>query len=541
MHGHGNSNAHAGPRLVVPDDIHRRRWTILGVLSLSLLITAIDHTIMNVALPRMVVDLGANTSQLQWIVDSYTVVFAGLLLAAGALGDRFGRKGALQFGLAAFLGGSLLAALSSSATGVIGARAVMGVGGAFIMPATLSILTNAFGDPAERAKAIGVWAGVSGIGVALGPIAGGFLLEHFGWSSVFWLNVPVVVIALVVGHRILPRSKASDSRPLDPVGTMLSITALTAVVYSVIEAPAHGWTSAWTMSAIGASIVLAGIFIGWEMRHHSPMLEVRFFTNPSFSAASVSITFAFFALAGAIFMVTQYLQFVLGYSPLRAGLGILPAAAAIAVAGPLSAHVAQHAGARITITVGLLVTATGLAVQAMFAGSSYLPIAIGQGLFGLGLGLAMAPATDSIMGSLPPERAGVGSAVNDTTREVGSALGVAVIGSVAGGVYADHVSAGVGRLGLSGEMVGAVSDNIGAAMHLAGDLDPATGSELVQVARDGFVDAMHTGLWIGVAVAVLGAVVAATKLPGHAHRSHAHTAHAPVVDAEPVAVGAAHH
>jgi EmrB/QacA subfamily drug resistance transporter len=537
MHGHGNSHAHTGPRLAVPDEVHQRRWAILGVLSLSLVITAIDHTIMNVALPRMVVDLGATTSQLQWIVDSYTVIFAGLLLAAGALGDRFGRKGALQFGLAAFLAGSLFAALATSADGIIAARAVMGVGGAFIMPATLSILTNAFGDPAERAKAIGVWAGVSGIGVALGPIAGGYLLEHFSWSSVFWLNVPVVVASMAIGHRILPRSKAADGRPLDPVGTMLSITALTAVVYSVIEAPAHGWTSAWTMSAIGASLALAALFIGWEIRHHTPMLEVRFFSNPSFSAASVSITFAFFALAGAIFIVTQYLQFVLGYSPLRAGLGILPAAAALAVAGPVSAHVAQHLGARITIATGLFVTAGGLAVQAVLADSSYLPVAVGQGLFGLGLGLAMAPATESIMGSLPAERAGVGSAVNDTTREVGSALGVAVIGSVAGSVYADHMGARVSGLGLPDDVAAAVTDNIGAATHVAPDLDPTTGAALMEVARDGFVSAMHTGMWIGVAVAVLGALVALTKIPAQHHVAHVPHAHEP----EPAHVAPADH
>lgn len=536
MHGHGSSTAHAGPALDVPPETHRRRWAILGVLSLSLLITAIDHTIMNVALPRMVVDLGATNSQLQWIVDSYTVVFAGLLLAAGAFGDRFGRKGALQFGLAMFLAGSVFAALSTSAAGVITARAVMGIGGAFIMPATLSILTNAFGDPAERAKAIGIWAGVSGIGVALGPIAGGYLLEHFSWSSVFWLNVPVVIAALVIGHSILPTSKAADGRRLDPIGAGLSITALTALVYAVIEAPAHGWTSSWTLGAAVAASVLVGVFVAWEMHCDAPMLDVRFFANPRFSAASVSITFAFFALAGAIFIVTQYLQFVLGYSPLRAGLGILPAAAALAVAGPISAHVAAHLGGRATISAGLVVAAAGLGVQAMFAESTYLPIAVGQALFGLGLGLAMAPATDSIMGSLPPERAGVGSAVNDTTREVGSALGVAVIGSIAGSIYTGHLVPEVDRLGLPADVAAAVTDNVGAAAHAARGLDPATGSQLMQIARDGFVDAMHAGMWIGAAVAGIGAIVAFTKLPAH-HPAAFHAGHQPDTDAEPHLVG----
>lgn len=547
MHGHGNPSAHAGPRLVVAPDVHRRRWAILAVLSLSLVITAIDHTIMNVALPRMVVALGASTSQLQWIVDSYTVVFAGLLLAAGALGDRFGRKGALQLGLLAFLGGSMMAAFSSSATGVIAARAVMGIGAAFIMPATLSILTNAFGDPAERAKAIGIWAGVSGIGVALGPIAGGYLLEHFSWSSVFWINVPVVLAALAIGQRILPTSKAGDGRRLDPVGFVLSIAGLTAVVYAVIEAPAHGWSSGWTMTAFAVSIALVAAFVAWEMHHHTPMLEVRFFADPRFSAASASITLAFFALAGAIFMVTQYLQFVLDYSPLRAGLGILPAAGAIAIAGPISAHVTEHVGGRAAITAGLLLTTIGLVVQAVFTDSSYLPIAIGQGLFGLGLGMAMAPATDSIMGALPPDRAGVGSAVNDTTREIGSALGVAVIGSVAASVYTTQVGGRFGGLGLSDEMITSVSDNVGAAAHAAADLDPSRASAVLDVARDGFVTAMHAGMWVGASAALVGALVAATKLParrpheaaGHTHSPHhaGHRLDSATDDHEPVHSG----
>ena len=294
---------------------------------------------------------------------------------------------------------------------------------------------------------------------------------------------------------------------------MLSITALTALVYSVIEAPVHGWTSGWTITAFGVALALVAAFVAWEVRHHTPMLDVRFFANPRFSAASVSITFAFFALAGAIFLATQYLQFVLGYSPLRAGLGILPVAGALAAAGPISAHVTQHVGGRITITVGLVLAAAGLGVQAALAESTYLPIAIGQGVFGLGLGLAMAPATDSIMGSLPAERAGVGSAVNDTTREVGSALGVAVIGSIAASVYADHVNGRIDRLGLPTEVAAAAEDNIGAATHAAANLDPITGAELVTIARDGFVDAMHTGMWIGVAFALVGAVVAATFLP----------------------------
>jgi EmrB/QacA subfamily drug resistance transporter len=390
----------------------------------------------------------------------------------------------------------------------------MGVGGALIMPATLSILTNSFADPSERARAIGTWAGVAGIGVALGPIAGGYLLEHFSWSSVFWVNVPLILVALVAGRAVLPPSKASDRRPLDPLGSVLSVAALTAVVYSVIEAPQHGWTSATSLATFAIAATLAAIFVTWEAHHPHPMLDVRFFANPRFSAASTAITLAFFALAGAIFLITQYLQFVLGFSPLQAGIGILPAAAALFVAGPLSAHVAQHVGVRSTVSLALATAASGLVLQAVATdGSGYLPIGIGQALFGLGLGLAMAPATDAIMGSLPPDRAGVGSAVNDTTREVGSALGVAVVGSVAGSVYAGHVATDVRSLGLPGPMAAAVRDNVGAADHAARTLDPATASRLLDAAHSAFVDALHAGLWVAAAVALAGAATAFLWLP----------------------------
>jgi EmrB/QacA subfamily drug resistance transporter len=513
MHGHGPSGHHGSP-LVVPLDVHRRRWAILAVLATSLLITAIDHTIINVALPRMVAELDATTSQLQWIVDAYTVVFAGLLLTTGALGDRFGRRGALQLGLAVFLGGSLLAATSATAGGVIAARAVMGVGGALIMPATLSILTTSFADPRERAKAIGAWAGVAGVGVALGPIAGGYLLDHFAWSSVFWVNVPFIVVALMAGRLLLPTSRAGDRRPLDLVGSALSIAALAALVYAVIEAPDHGWTSGSSLSWFTGAATLLAAFIAWELHHPEPMLDMRFFADRRFTAASASITFAFFAMAGAVFLVTQYLQFVLGYTPLRAGVGILPAALALFVAGPASAAVAGRIGARPTVAIGLGLAAAGLAGQALLVdGSGYLPVGIGQMLLGLGLGLTMAPATESIMASLPPERAGVGSAVNDTTREVGSALGVAIVGSAAAGVFGNEVAARIGSLDLSAGAMAAAGDNVGAAHEVAAALDPVTGGQLAGIASDAFVDALHAGLWVAATVAFAGAAVAALGLP----------------------------
>jgi EmrB/QacA subfamily drug resistance transporter len=390
----------------------------------------------------------------------------------------------------------------------------MGIGGALNMPATLSILTSSFADPSERARAIGIWAGVAGIGVALGPIAGGYLLDHFAWSSVFWVNVPLIVVALVAGRAVLPASKANEHRPLDPIGALLSVAALTALVYSVIEAPQHGWTSGPSLVTFAVAAVLGTSFVSWEIRHPHPMLDVRFFANPRFSAASTAITLAFFALAGALFLITQHLQFVLGYSPLEAGVGILPAALALFIAGPVSAHLSEHIGVRSTVTLALSIAAAGLALQAAVTdGSSYLPIGMGQALFGLGLGLAMAPATDAIMGSLPVDRAGVGSAVNDTTREVGQALGVAVIGSIAGSVYTGDVSASIGSLGLPAPVVAAASDNVGAAHHVAGSLDPTTAARVLDAANGAFVDALHAGLWVAAAIAAAGAAVALLRLP----------------------------
>ncbi|HKA04560.1 MAG TPA: MFS transporter, partial [Acidimicrobiales bacterium] len=297
---------------------HRRRWWTLGVLCVSLLVIGLDNTILNVALPTLVEDLHATASQQQWIVDAYTLVFASLLLTAGMLGDKFGRRGALTAGLAIFGLGSAVAAFSGSAGALIGARAFMGIGGALIMPATLSILTNVFTDPSERARAIGIWAGVSGLGIAIGPTTGGWLLEHFWWGSVFLINIPVVVAGLIAGRFLIPTSRDPHSPRLDPFGTVMSATGLFAVLYAIIEGPSRGWTDTTVVGAfvLGLTVLLA--FVAWELRSDHPILDVRLFSNPRFSGASLAITLVFFALFGSIFFLTQYLQFVLGYGTLTA-------------------------------------------------------------------------------------------------------------------------------------------------------------------------------------------------------------------------------
>ena len=313
---------------------YERRWLILAVLCFSLLVIVLDNTILNVAIPTIVRDLDATNSQLQWMVDSYTLVFAGLLLTAGALGDRFGRRGALQFGLVVFGIGSLASAFANSADQLIATRAFMGIGGAFIMPATLSIITNVF-PPAERGKAIGVWAGTAGLAGVLGPTIGGFLLEHFYWGSVFLVNIPIVVVGILAGVFLIPTSKDPTAPRLDPIGALLSITGLVALLYAIIEAPQNGWTNSTILAAFAIGAVLLVAFIAWEAHTDHPMLDVRFFKNPRFTAASLSIMFVFFSMFGVTFLLTQYLQFVLGYTPFQAGIRFLPWAVVMLIGAPL--------------------------------------------------------------------------------------------------------------------------------------------------------------------------------------------------------------
>ncbi|HEX3565750.1 MAG TPA: MFS transporter, partial [Acidimicrobiales bacterium] len=315
---------------------YQRRWWTLAVLCFSLLVIGVDNTILNVALPTLVRDLHASASQLQWMVDAYTLVFAGLLLTAGSMGDRFGRKKALSIGLTTFGLGSVLSAFAGSATQLIATRSLMGVGGAIIMPATLSILTNTFTNPSERAKAIGIWAGVSGMGIAVGPIAGGWLLQHFWWGSVFLVNVPVVLLGLVGGWYFITDSRDPSKPKLDPIGAGLSIVGLTALLWGLIEAPSHGWTSPSILASYAIAAVILSTFVVWERRSSHPMLDVRVFENPRFSAASSAITLVFFSMFGSFFLITQYLQNVRGYNALQAGLRIAPIAAVLFVAAPAS-------------------------------------------------------------------------------------------------------------------------------------------------------------------------------------------------------------
>jgi EmrB/QacA subfamily drug resistance transporter len=496
-----------------PDD---RRWWGLAVLCLSLVLIVLDNTVLNVALPTLVRELGASTTQLQWMVDAYVIVFAGLLLTAGALGDRYGRRRALQAGLVVFAVASALASLSGSTGQLIGARAVMGLGAAFVMPATLSIITNLFTDPTERARAIAIWAGMAGVGVALGPVVGGWLLEHFWWGSVFLINLPIVALALVTGRMLLPESRHHTGHRLDVVGAVLSIAGMGALLYAIIEAPQHGWGDPTTLASFAVAAAVLVAFGWWEHRVKAPMLDIAFFRNPRFSAASGSIALVFFALFGSFFLFTQLLQFVLGYTPLEAGLRLLPISLVLGAVSPLSARLVERLGTKVVVTTGLLTVAAGLAMLSTFTmGSSYGDLLGGMLVMAAGMGLTMAPATESIMGSLPLAQAGVGSAVNDTTRELGGALGVAVLGSLLASGYASTLGETFPGGLLPPEVTGVVRESVGAALQVAAGMGPA-GEGLALAARGAFVDAMGTGVVVAAGAALVGALISALFLPGRA-------------------------
>lgn len=496
--------------------IHRRRWAILAVLSLAVFVTVLDGTIVNVALPSLAVDLDASTRQLQWIVDAYLLVFAGLLLAAGGLGDRYGRKPMLIGGLAVFGLTSALAGSAGSATSLISGRAMMGIGAAMIFPATLAILTNVFTNPSERAAAIGIWSAVSGVAVAAGPITGGWLLEHYWWGSVLFVNVPVVIVAIGAALWLVPNSRDESAPRLDLQGLLLSIAAIVALVFTIIEAPEWGWAGVNTVTGFGAAIALLATFVLWELRTEHPMLPVRIFTNLRFSAASGAITAAFFALFGFIFLVTQYFQLIRGYSPLEAGLRTLPVATAIAVASVLGPVLVKPFGTTRVVAGGLGLMAVGFAwVSTASAVTPYMEIVGQMILLGVGLGFTTAPATESIMGSLSTDKAGVGSAVNDTTRELGGTLGVAVIGSVFNSVYLSSLSDSPVVSALPGEARQATEESVGAAGSIAAELGAVAPDYLNEVS-EAFLSGFSIASLVAAGTAATAAIFASRFLPARA-------------------------
>jgi EmrB/QacA subfamily drug resistance transporter len=499
--------------------IHARRWWTLGTLCLCITVIGVDNTILNVALPSIVQHLHASGSQLQLIVDGYTIVFACLLLTAGSLGDRYGRRRALIAGLAWFAVFSAVASSVGSPTGLIIARGLMGMGGAFIYPTTLSILTNTFREQHERAQAIGVWAGVSGIGIALGPLAGGLLVEHFGWGSVFLVNVPICAIALALCVMFVPDTSAKEDSPLDPLAAVLSIVGLASVLYGVIEGPDKGWGSPTVLSSVALGTIFLVCFGFWEAHNPRPMLDVRFFKNPRFSAASATITLTFAASFGATFLMTQYFQFLLGYSPLKAGIMITPVAVGMMIGSPFAPGRVNRFGTKRVVMFGLTLVAISTAcsgsdtIMSSFAGGMLTRLGMG-----LGFGFTTAPVTESIMGSLPPSRAGIGSAVNDTTRQTGGAIGVAVMGTI----FAARYHAEIGRLLFvpAGSRV-AARESIGTSLATATRLGGRSGQELIRAAHTAFLSSMRVTYVVAVLMVTAAIFVAWRYLPAQPPAYHA--------------------
>ncbi len=487
----------------------------MSVLCLSLLLSVVDNTIVNVALPTLNSELGAGTTQLQWIVDAYTLVFSALLLTMGHLGDRFGRRRALQLGLLIFAVTSGLATLSTTSNQLIGARALMGIGAALIFPATLAILVNVFTDPKERAAAIGIWSAMVGVAVAIGPIAGGLLLEHFWWGSIFLVNIPVALISIALGALLLPESRDPNVGPMDYAGLVLSAAGVGLVIWAIIEAPTRGWTSPTILMAFAGSVVLLVAFALVERRLVHPMLDVLLFKNARFTAASLSIATAFFALFGFIFLITQFLQLVQGYTALQAGVRTLPFAIATGIMSPVAIALMHRFGSRAIVTLGLLVMAIGFVIAATVqVDTPYLGrVLISMVIIAAGLGLATSPATESIMGAVPPDKAGAGAAVNDTTREFGGTLGVAVVGSVFLTVYAPLAVDGYRSLGLPPEFESIVRESLAGGLGVAAKLPPDVGAQLAAITKGAFVDGLTRGSLVSAAVVAVGAIIAWKFLP----------------------------
>jgi len=492
---------------------HPRRRLILLVLCLSLLVVVIDNTILNTALPTLARVLHAGTSSLQWITDAYTLCFAALLIPAGALGDRYGRRLSLVGGLAVFALGSAAAAFASGTGMLIGARVVMGLGAAFVMPATLSIL-NAVFPPRERPQAIAAWSAVTGIGIVIGPTLGGLLLSNFWWGSVFLINIPLVVLALAGVVLLVPETAEPGGHRLDIGGTVLIAGALFAIVDAIIEAPGRGWTGTATLAEIAAGLATLAVFVWWELRIAHPLVDLRIFASPAFSTAAASVTVIFFALFGSLFVLTQYLQLVHGYSPLSAGLRALPFALAIGAASPLSPILAKRFGTRLVIPAGMALMGIGL-LDLSTAGvhTAYPPIALAVAIMGAGMGLVMAPASSTIMTTVPAHQAGAGSAINDTIREVGGALGIAIVGSLAAAVYRSRLTHVLTARQTPGLVVHIATSSVAAADAAGKQVGGAPGSELVAAAHSAFVNAMAMGLRVAAGVALISAVAAIFALP----------------------------
>jgi len=494
------------------------KWSVLAILAFALALISLDNTIVNVALPSLQEDLNATTAELQWVVDAYSVLFAGTLLLAGSLGDRFGRKRVLLIGLVVFGLGSLAAGAAPDATSLIACRALMGIGGAFIMPSTLSILVQTFRAPAERAQAIGVWAAVAGVGVAIGPIVGGVLLEHFSWHAVFLVNPPLVIIVLALTVLFVPESKDETRPQLDLRGAALSSLGLIALVTFIVELPDSGLTTL-TVGALIAAIIFLSVFVWWEKRAPRPLLPMELFGQRVFTVAVVMVGLVYFALMGALFFLPQFLQLVQGLSPLQSGVGMLPGAGGLLVASLASPRISERWGARNTVVTGIgLVTAGLFSMSFVEPMTSYPYVGFALGLTGIGMGLTLPQATNAVLSKVPRERSGMGSAVNDAVSELGGSFGVAVLGGIVAYFYRAKIDEAITSLGDAASAVpqqalDAVRESLAAASVLVQQLPDELAEPAREITGRAFVSGMGWALTVGAIVAALGAGLAWKLFP----------------------------
>ncbi|WP_329598906.1 MFS transporter [Streptomyces pseudovenezuelae] len=485
---------------------YARRWWALLVLCLSLLITVMANTSLIVAAPNMTTDLGLSSSDLQWVVDSYTVPYAALMLVLGAIGDKYSRRGALVLGLLVFAGGSVMGSMVDETPLVIVARAIMGVGAAVVMPATLSLVVATF-PRSERAKAITAWAATSGVAVAVGPLVSGWLLEDHAWGSTFLINVPIAVLAVFGALALVPPSKAEGMGRIDYVGGLLSIVSVGSLIYAAIEGPHAGWGVGPVTAAVVAGVGLVA-FVAWELRHPHPMLDVRKFALRPFTGSMLAVMFFFFGMFAVIYYATQFLQFVLGYGALDTGVRLLPLGGAVFLGSALTGLLTPKLGVRVMVVTGMTVGTAGMFLLTQIdKGSTYGDFLAPLMMLGLALGLSISPATDTIMGSFPESELGVGGGVNDTALELGGALGIAVLGSLLGTAYRDELTDLVGNR-LPAQAMETAKDSVGAGLAVAQRVaqDPSAGPQQAQAA----VDAVHQAFAHGVAqTSLIGGIVMA--------------------------------
>ncbi len=485
------------------------RWLTLVVLCLAVFCVMVATMIVNILLPTLNRDLGASTKDLLWIVDAFNLVFAAFVLAAGSLSDRFGRKGALMTGLVIYLIASTLSAFATNPEMLILWRAVAGLGAAVVFPTTLSIISNVFPDRGERAKAIGIWGAATGASVAVGPIIGGAMVEGTDWGAAFLFCAGAAVLTLVLAAFYVPTSRDPAVPRLDYAGLVLSTAALGTLVYAIIQAPERGWGSPASLGDFGAAVCLLVAFALWESKVPQPMLDVRLFTNLRFTAASGAVTLSFFALFGFIFLISQFSQFVLGWGVLEAGLRQTPVAIAVAGASLIGTPLAVRLGTKVVVCGGLLFLVAGFYWVSTCDSTTTYPTIVGQMMtIGIGMGLTSAPATEAIMGVVPAAKAGIGSAVNDATRELGGTLGVAVIGSLSLSVYREELAEAISNPTL----LEPARDSVGAALAVSAQTGDGS---IATAAQDAFTASMEFGCWIGAGVCFVGLILVAIYLPSH--------------------------